>query len=347
MARDIASLTAPLSDAEGEKAGPDLSYSNERTAIEAPFQLDANGESVEERGWRDSIKLIDEQAEQTRDLWLATYLTRAGAKAGDLQIVAEGAEMLAGLLENLWDEVHPTLDEADFIGRKTPCDSLTKIREFLSPLKRVTLFEHRMGRVTGEDLERFAAEGGGADGYAQFRGAIETSDPERAAEIEAAFADAVAKLDAIRGSLGRVDAVLVANAGSDTGTNFQPTYDVLASIRAAAVPYAGLDAPEPDDSGGGSVAESGSAAGSSGPALSGRVNTREDVIRAIDAISEYYTSREPGHPMPVLMKRARHWVTMDFLQLLDEIAPESMEGARRMLVSKLDAPKEDDGYSSY
>lgn len=346
MARDIAALTAPLSDEDGQRAGPDLSYSNERTAIEAPFQLDANGETVEERAWRDSIRLIDEQAEQTRDIWLATYLTRGGAKAGDLAVVNDGAAMLAGLLEGMWDDVHPTLDEADFVGRKTPCDSLTKIREFLTPLRRVTIFEHRMGRVTGEDLERFAAEGGAAEGYAQFRGAIETSDADRAAEIKAAFADAVAKLDAIRNSLQRVDRVLVANAGSDTGTNFQPTYDVLASIRAAAVPFAGLEEPvsETTSDAGAADASSGSGGGGGRPSLTGRVNTREDVIRALDAISEYYSAYEPGHPMPVLMKRARHWVTMDFLQLLDEIAPESIEGARRMLVSKLDAPPADDGY---
>ena len=342
MARDIAALTAPLSDEDGEAAGADLSYSNDRTTIEAPFQLDANGDTVEERAWRDSIRLIDDQATLTRDLWLATYLARSGAKVGDLQTVADGTEMLAGLLENLWDSVHPTLDEADFIGRKTPCDSLTKIREFLTPLKRVTVFEHRMGKVTGEDLERFAAQGGAADGYAQFRGAVETSDPERAEEIKQAFVEAITKLDAIRDSLKRVDTVLVANAGSDTGTNFQPTYDTLATIRAAAVPYAGVDEPEATEEQHGG--ETGATGGEGRPSLSGRVNTREDVIRAIDAIAEYYTAREPGHPMPVLMKRARHWVTMDFMELLGEIAPDSLDGARRMLVSKLDAPPVDDGY---
>lgn len=346
MARDIEALTAPLSDEENGAAGPDLGYSNDRSTIEAPFQLDANGESVEERAWRDSIRLIDEQAEQTRDLWLATYLTRSGAKVGDLQIVDDGARMLAGLLENLWESVHPTLEEADFIGRKTPCDSLTKIREFLTPLKRVTVFEHRMGKVTGEDLERFASEGGGADGYAQFRGAIETSDPERAEEIKQAFADTIAKLDSIRDSLQRVDKVLVANAGSDTGTNFAPTYEALATIRAAALPFAGLD--EPDDDGGRDEYASDSSSsegGSTGqPSLSGRVNNREDVVRAIDAITEYYKAREPSSPVPVLLRRARHWVTMEFMDLLDDLVPDSVDSARRVLVSKIDKPVDDSGY---
>lgn len=341
MARDIAALTAPLSEYLGERAGPDLGYENRRSEIEAPFQLDGNGETVEERAWRDSIRLIDEESQQTRDIWLATYLTRAGAKVGDLQTVVDGSALMAGLLEELWNDVHPTLEEADFIGRKTPCDSLTKVREFLAPLKRVVLFEHRMGKVTGEDLERFASDGASADGYAQFRGALDSADAERAAEIKAAFAEAVGKLDTIRESIKRVDTVLMDNAGSETGTNFQPTYDALATIRAAAVPYAGL---EQEGAAADEVGGYDAGTGGGGPALSGRVNSREDVIRALDAVVDYYKAREPSSPVPVLLRRARHWVAMDFMELLDDLVPDSMDGARKVLVSKLDIPKADDGY---
>jgi type VI secretion system protein ImpA len=77
---------------------------------------------------------------------------------------------------------------------------------------------------------------------------------------------------------------------------------------------------------------------SGGPALSGGVNSRDDVIRAIDAIVDYYKSREPGSPIPVLMKRAKHWVSMDFLEVLDDLVPESMAAAKQVLVSKLDEP---------
>lgn len=345
MALDIEALTAPLSDGEGAMAGPDLGYANERAEIEAPFQLDAGGGEVDERAWRDSIKLIRAQAEQTRDLWLAVYLARAGAKVGDLAIVADGAVLLAGLLERLWDEVHPTLAEADFVGRKTPCDSLTKVREFLAPLRRATVFEHRQGKISGEDLERFAAEGAGADGYPQFRGAITAGDPERAAEITAAFATAVGHLDTIRDAFMRADAVLVAHAGSDTGTNFQATYDLLASLRGAVAPYAGID---DDEAGSGEAAIAGAGPGgvsASAPSLSsGRVNSREDVVKALDAIADYYKAREPGHPVPVLLKRARHWVGMDFLELLDDLLPDSVTEAKRVLVSKLDQPADESGY---
>jgi type VI secretion system protein ImpA len=344
---NVEALVTPLSEEEGAKAGPDLGYSDARATIEAPFQLDANGSEVDAGAWRDSIKAIITQSEETRDLWLAVYLARAGAKVGDLQVVTDGTEMLAGLLEGLWDEVHPTLEEADFVGRKTSCDSLTKIREFLGPLKKVIVFEHRQGKVSGEDLERFATEGGAADGYAQFRSAIETNDPERKAEITEAFAAAVGKLDRIRDALKRTDAVLVAHAGNDTGTNFSATYEALASLRQAVAPYAGLreePAGEAPPSGAGEAGSTGGGAVAAGPGLTGRVNTREDVLRAIDGIVEYYMAREPGSPVPILMKRARHWVGMDFLEVLDDLVPDSMVDAKRVLVSKLDEAAAESDY---
>lgn len=346
---DVDALIAPLSSQEGAEAGPDLSYSDDRTLIEAPFHSDANGDEVDERTWRDSVSRIVKQAGETRDIWLAIYLMRGGARLGDLQIVTDGAELLAGLFETLWEPVHPTLDEADFIGRKTPCDSLTRLREFLNPLRRATVFEHRQGKVSGEDLERFASEGPGAQGYAQFRAAIASDDAERAEEIKASFVAAIARYDAIRDAIKRTDDVLVAHADGSSGTNFQTTYDTLAALRSAALPYAGMAEAAPAVGAAAEVAHDfaagaiGAVAGG-GPALSGRVNSREDVVRAIDAVIDYYTAREPGHPVPVLMRRARHWVGMDFLALLDDLVPDSIDSARRVLVSKLDEPAADDGY---
>ncbi|WP_174278530.1 ImpA family type VI secretion system protein [Sphingomonas bacterium] len=330
---DVNVLTAPLSDEDGARAGPDMSYDDARVAIEAPFQLDAGGEAVEERAWRDAIRGINAQVEQTRDLWLAVYLARAGAKVGDLQVVADGAELLAGLLEDLWDEVHPTLEEADFVGRRTPCDSLTKIREFLAPLRRATLWEHRVGRFSGEDLERFASEGESAEGYAQFRGAMASTDPT---EVKEVFATAAARLDAIKAALKRTDAVLVARAGSETGTNFTTTYETLNALHKAVVPFAGLT-PEPTPE---AAASEGGGGMPSGPGLSGRVNSRDDVTKAIDAIIDYYKVREPASPVATLMRRARHWVSMDFLELIEELLPDSATAARQLLVSKKDAPEE-------
>jgi type VI secretion system protein ImpA len=68
--------------------------------------------------------------------------------------------------------------------------------------------------------------------------------------------------------------------------------------------------------------------------IAGRVETRDDVLKAIDAITDYYRRREPASPVPLVLQRARDWVALDFLQVLEDIAPGGLDEARRVLASK-------------
>ena len=52
-------------------------------------------------------------------------------------------------------------------------------------------------------------------------------------------------------------------------------------------------------------ADDGAAAGEASRRLSGEVETREDVIRAIDKICDYYDRHEPSSPLPLLLRRAQ------------------------------------------
>ena len=338
---DVAELTAPLS--EDQPAGEDLDGTSGRYAIEEPFQTetsDAEDGDAPELDWRGTIRRIVEQAGETRDLWLATYLMRAGAKSGDLDTVVNGAQLLAGLLEQQWDSVHPQLEMVDFIGRKAPCEALTKFREFLGPLRKVILLDHpRLGRYSSEDFERFAIGGDGADGYGMFRAALEGTPVD---EIRMT----VDRIDAIRDALRRSDGILTAHAVDDTSTNFQPTYEAIETIRRSIVEYAGMgDGSTAGDSkpavGSGQTAASpeqrDSAEGFRG---AGRIDSREDVVKAFDAIVDYYRVREPSSPIPALLRRARTWVGMDFMAVLEDLTPDSMVDARKVLGIKL----EDSGY---
>jgi type VI secretion system protein ImpA len=322
---DLETLLAPVSDES--PAGEDLSYDGERQVIEQSF--DVPTDAPEQPDWRDTVKLIAAQSERTKDVWLAIYLARAGARQGRLETIEAGCQMLAGLFERYWDSVHPTLDELGFQGRKGPCESLTKISEFLGPLKRTVLIEHpRLGSYSGADLERFAAEGESADGYGLFRAAVGEADT---ADLQTA----IDRLDSIRDGIRRADAVLTANAEGDTGTNFQTTYETIEAIRSALAPYAGItveaDADSGDDDEGFSA--SGQSSGS-GPRIAGRVESRDDVVTALEAIGDYYRRREPSSPILALIQRARAWVSMDFMAVLEDIAPDSTSEAKHVLMTK-------------
>ncbi len=329
MALDLEKLLAPIS--EEAPAGPDLAYDPERAEIEQAFDSSASGDGspseASDTDWRRIMNLIESQSAKTKDVWLPVYLCRAGAKSGQLDTVSLGAQYLAGLLDKFWDTVHPQLDEYGFQGRKGPCDSLTRIGAFLGPLQRTALMEHpRLGRFSGLDFERFRAHGEAEDGYGLFRAALEDLGDE---PLQAA----AEKIDTITAALKQTDVILTANAEGDTAPNFQPVYESLGGIKRALLSF--VTAPveaEPEAETAQGVA--GGPAAAPAARIAGRVDSREDVIRALDAIADYYRRQEPASPVPLLLTRARDWVALDFLKVLEDIAPAGLDEARRVLVSR-------------
>ncbi|MDW8371270.1 MAG: hypothetical protein RMK81_13420, partial [Geminicoccaceae bacterium] len=57
----------------------------------------------------------------------------------------------------------------------------------------------------------------------------------------------------------------------------------------------------------------------------GTVRTREDVLRLLDQVLEYYRRQEPTRPVPLLVARAKKLVPMSFVEALKELAPAGMK----------------------
>src|SRR5579871_4833402 len=160
MISDVAALLAPV--AGDAPCGPDLSYDPDRQDIERafdqPFSIEASGAAspATETDWAQLIERIIALMARTKDIWLAVYLCRAGARGGRLDIVELGAETLSGLLSQYWDGVHPVMEsDADIDIRKMPCDSLGKPNTLLAPLGRIPILSHsRLGNFGAADLDR-------------------------------------------------------------------------------------------------------------------------------------------------------------------------------------------------
>ena len=325
---DLEALLAPVSEAE--PAGADLSDDDRRQKLDLVFETSASGEESggDEVDWRSVVRTIEEQSALTKDIWLPVYMARAGARAGDLETVELGCRYLAGMCETYWDSMYPALDVLGFQGRRSPCESLTSIGRFIRPLRQLALVEHpRHGNFNGEDIEQFAREGELAAGYGMFRAALDETPPEQVAET-------VERLDRIREAIGRVDAVLTEHANGDTGVNFSTTYATVDSLRSGLAGFAGLATVAEPAAEGQSELPSASPTPGAGVGMPGRIDSREDVIRALDAAIDYYRRREPASPVPVALHRAKAWVGMDFLAILEDIAPDSLNEARRVLTSQ-------------
>ncbi|USQ93981.1 type VI secretion system protein TssA [Caulobacter sp. RL271] len=331
MALDLGRLLAPVSEAD--PTGPDLAYDPARYEIEQAFEtevsIDASGVETQpsEVDWRTIVDRIVEQSDRTKDLWLAAYLCRAAARAGQLETVELGTRNLAGLLETYWPSVHPRLEDYGFQGRKGPCDSLVSQAQFLAPLRKITLISHpRLGRYSIDDFERFRLRGESEEGYGMFRAALEDLQYE-------GLDDVIQRLDAIENNLRRADLVLTSNADDVGGTNFKDAYDALGQMRRAIQAFSPEPA-KPETSEPPTQPHVASSSFSNVAVVAARLETRDDVIRALDALSDYYQRKEPGHPILTLMRRAREWVGQDFMSILEDIAPGSLDEARSVLQSR-------------
>lgn len=327
MTLDLEALLAPVSDVD--RGGPDLAYDPQRHEIEQAFEdvgaIDINGTATSgaDVDWRRIIAAIVEQSARTKDIWLAVYLCRAGARMGRLEVVETGARYLEGLIDRYWNEGHPGLADYGLEGRTGACDTLASFRAFVSPLRNVPLLDHpRHGSFTGDDLHRFRHGGEVEAGYGAFRAMLED---EKSVER---LAGAAVRIDTIETVFRQVDTTLADRAGAGAGTSFAPIYAALLDMKEAVRTFL----PEPilteetvatdAASGGGNLVAG---------AVPGGVRSRGDVVRMIDLAIDYYRRNEPASPVPLLLSRAREWVNRDFLELLEDIAPAAMGDARTIL----------------
>jgi type VI secretion system protein ImpA len=307
---------------EAEPSGPDRTDESERSAISMTFDAvfsDAN--AVADVNWKDIVASIGSELAKSKDIWLPVYMMRAGAMSGKLEVIADGAEILAALVERFWDTVHPQIAEYELQGRISPCNSLADHKTFLLPLQRMVLVAHpRLGSYTGEQLERFAQKGDEEEGFGMFQAAMADLGTEEPAAI-------VAQLSGIKAALQRTDTIFGAHSSGD-GPNLQKTYEVMDRITRFISPYAGNEEYTTEKA----MEQPPSDGMPSAARMSGAIESRDDVLRAIDTINDYYRRKEPSSPVPVVLKRAKQWVNMDFLTILEDINPGSIEDVKRVLV---------------
>jgi type VI secretion system protein ImpA len=128
------------------------------------------------------------------------------------------------------------------------------------------------------------------------------------------------------GALHKIDDTMRESAGSEATPHFELLSTQLA--RMSQVLRAQL-ASHPERTGDSAAdVETGAAGAGDGPALSGVVKSRQDAIRALDAVAAYFRQTEPSSPIPLFLERAKRLVSKDFLEVLADIAPDALAQAR-------------------
>nr|MCU0936124.1 type VI secretion system protein TssA [Gammaproteobacteria bacterium] len=309
---DVNALLLPVS--EDTPCGEDLEYSGlmdlERAAQGSAEQelgsrgTDEQGKryvvAAREPNWAEVRDLALDLAQKTRDLRVVLFLLRALVRTDGFRGLRDGLALLRGTVERFWDCVYPLIDPEDLdpTFRVNTLASLDDLDTMLRPLRDAPLVSSpAFGRFSLRDLAVARGELAGAEGtepptQATIEAAFSSSDLDDLQERASTIAEAVEHVRAI-------DATVTEKLGAGNAPGIEKLPQLLAEARRV------LGEQLARRGVGGALGEEASSAAATGGAspgpgtatrapLTGEVSSREDVLRALDRVCEYYRRQEPS-----------------------------------------------------
>ena len=293
-------------------------------------QVGGNIEPAEPPNWKNLRKMILELLERTKDLRLLVELARTDLNMEGLSGFRDSLSLLRQSLENYWETIHPQLDpddDNDPIIRVNILMVLCDRDSFLLPFLNAPLVESRMaGRFSLRDVQLAtgkmpAPAGQAAPQLSMIEGAFSEVSAESISATQMTLKD-------ILGDLNGIENVLTRQIGVENAPSFGPIRDLLKEAlqfveRQIQSPGSDKEAASEEVEIGidslGVLDGGGAKKPTSGPI--GGINSRKDVVRALELICEYYAANEPSSPVPLLARRAKRLVTMDFMEIIQDLAP--------------------------
>lgn len=334
-------MLKPLS---GESpCGQDLSYDPEFQELEPLMRgkPETQFAPAEDPDWRALRTRCLDLFEKSKDLRVATALCLAVLKTGGLAEFSQALLLLKGLLEQYWDPVHPILDPSDnndptqrvniIAALATPVGTFGDPMRLLERLREVPLTNSaQLGRFGLAKILQAEAGNEGADNpvsASQIEGAFRDTSPDDLVAYHQAVTECI---DTVR----TIDDFLTRTVGSDHAPDLGLLPAELKEIQKRLRPYlpAGTAPAEEASPGEAGTAGAGgdASAAAARQAISGEITSREDVLRTIDKICDYYGRTEPSSPVPYVLRRARRLAEMDFMQIMNDMSPDALTEIRRI-----------------
>jgi len=332
MIVDVEALLQPV--AGDLPAGPDLSFDRDFRRFEAGLEELANqavryNDPTAAQGVEQAVALLG----RSKDLWIASHGFCYAACAGDIAAASGLLAVMAGIAERFWDGCFPALLEGS-----DPTDARQQAARqvahfgrslrylenaFLPPLaeKARLSFKQVMGGAPPEAT--------GADIMAQMPEAIRRAINDTATDAWVAFDR---QLDDIVTVAGKLGAAFTAH-GASREPDLQPLTDLVRRMKV----LSGAIVAEKDPSQAPAAAPGGVAPAApaqetpSMSAASGPTRSRDQAIAHLDAARAYFQAVEPSSPIPLMIDRIKKIATMDFMQIIQSLAPAGVDEATKVL----------------
>ncbi len=285
-------------------------------------------------------------AEQTKDLEIAAWLTEALVRQDGVVGLAAGIRLLAGLVEGFWSsDLYPMPDEDGIVTRVAPITGLNGEGgdgTLMQPIRKQVLFEtpdHSPVSYWQYDqsveLQKITDP---ARREARLKaGVVPLDDLQQAAKATppAHFAALRVKVKAALAAWTRMSELLDAEAGREAPPTSR-VRDILQSILAVVGQFAPPERDEPAEEGADAGAEPEGAGATGAPtvsAASARAVTRDDMLKELGRIADYFRRTEPHSPLAYTLEEAVRRGRLTWPELLAEVVPD--DGVRSAILVML------------
>lgn len=305
---DLAFLFAPV--AGDDPCGPDLEYDARFVALgiaarpiaAAEIGRAVDGVAIVRPGstpdWDDVLAQSRELLSQTKDLRIACIVVRAMLESHGLVGSGLAFGAVARMVDDWWDRLHPRTNGsgAGPDARVEAFDAFLDDEGLVSALR-------TLSPAPGAGSPTLGELGGGIDGGIE----APSLPPTIAREVCRQVEPVVTALDELTQALARHGVDCPAPIGV-IRTLLSRTLECCTARHAA-----------PSDRDGTVLQAS--------PDLR-PLRSRSDARVALDQIARWLERSEPGHPAPLLIRRAERLLDMSFLEIVADLAPDSLPAIR-------------------
>lgn len=284
-----------------------------------------------ETDWREMRSAAEDALRKSKDFRLLANYAIARLQVEGLAPFCGMLEVAGQWLETYPDRVYPLVDE-DAILRRNSLNNFSDRMAVLDAFRRTPFVRHpAVGAFSLRDVEIATGNLKLPDGevganQAQINGALSAIDDQELNASAAAFEQGIA-------ALSKIDTLMRDAHGyegaPDLGALLAPIQQIhgllaeqVATRAAAAAAVAMVD--------GAAAGAEGGQQGAGAVIGVGSIRSRDDAVRALDAVAEFFRKNEPSSPVPIVVERAKRLISKTFLEVLADMAPDGLDEARRI-----------------
>jgi type VI secretion system protein ImpA len=319
---DVEALVHPLGEAA--PCGTDLEDTQQMAAIDAFRVFGQDRPLNTDTDWRAINAAALEALGTSRDFRLLAHVAAAQLRLTGLQPFVDSLRVAAHWLEDYFDDVFPRIDD-DAVLRKNALNYFADRMAVVDALRRIPLvsnrqlgsFSLRHVAIAAGQQAPDAEDAGSPPTEAMINGAFTAAPPEELVQL-------VASIDAGLSALKTIESAMVAKQGVQAAPDTGPVSGVLVRMREIVAKHAPVPVVES------SAEEAADAETTPAGGVPGQIRTREDAVRSLDAVAEFFRRSEPSSPVPMFVERAKRLVSRNFLEVLAELAPDSVAAVKHV-----------------